>query len=163
MSTADKGKKAPLIDRKIALFLLSQNVSLFGSSVVGFAIIWYITLETSSGMWLMLSTICSMLPQVIISLWGGVWADRRYACYISNHSYSWQVYGYRIYLTKEELNNAYQKLYQDEIGKLIKEGLSACVYTQLSDIEDEVNGLLTYDRKVCKVEPLSKDIFRFNI
>lgn len=76
MSTGDKGKKAPLFDRKIALFLLSQNVSLFGSSVVAFAIMWYITLETSSGFWLMLSTICSMLPQVVISLWGGVWADR---------------------------------------------------------------------------------------
>jgi len=62
--------------KKVALFLLSQNISLFGSSVVGFAIVWHITLETSSGTWLMLSTICSMFPQVIISLWGGVWADR---------------------------------------------------------------------------------------
>ena len=40
--------------KKIVLFLLSQNVSLFGSSVVGFAIIWHITLQTSSGKWLML-------------------------------------------------------------------------------------------------------------
>lgn len=62
--------------KKIILFLLSQNISLFGSSVVGFAIIWHITLETSSGMWLMLATVCAMLPQVFISLWGGVWADR---------------------------------------------------------------------------------------
>ncbi len=62
--------------KKIALFLASQNVSLFGSSVVSFAIIWYITLETSSGKWVMLSAICSMLPQVLISLWAGVWADR---------------------------------------------------------------------------------------
>jgi DHA3 family macrolide efflux protein-like MFS transporter len=66
----------PLFDKKIALFLISQNLSLFGSTVVAFAIIWYITLETSSGFWLMLSTICSTLPQVVISLWGGVWADR---------------------------------------------------------------------------------------
>jgi len=66
----------PLFDKKIALFLISQNLSLFGSTVVGFAIVWYITLETSSGFWLMLSTICSTLPQVVISLWGGVWADR---------------------------------------------------------------------------------------
>jgi len=63
-------------NKKIALFLVSQNVSLFGSSVVGFAIIWYITLETSSGFWLMMATICAMLPQVVVSLWGGVWADR---------------------------------------------------------------------------------------
>lgn len=62
--------------KRIAYFLVSQNVSLFGSSVVGFAIIWHITLETSSGFWMMLATICSLLPQVLISLFGGVWADR---------------------------------------------------------------------------------------
>ena len=63
-------------NKKIILFLLSQNISLFGSSVVGFTIIWYITLTTSSGLWLMLATISSMLPQVIISFFSGVWADR---------------------------------------------------------------------------------------
>jgi len=61
---------------RIATFLISQNLSLFGSSVVGFAILWHITLETSSGLWMMLITICSLLPQVLISLFGGVWADR---------------------------------------------------------------------------------------
>lgn len=91
---------------------------------------------------------------VVFSEFGG------YACYIFNHSYSWQVFGYRIYLTKEDLNKAYQNLYKNEISKLIKKGLSACIYTQLSDVEDEVNGLLTYDRKICKVEPLSKDLFK---
>ncbi|MDD3431055.1 MAG: MFS transporter [Bacteroidales bacterium] len=65
-----------MFNKQIVLFLISQNISLFGSSVVAFAIIWHITLETSSGLWLMLSTVCSMLPQVVISLWGGVWADR---------------------------------------------------------------------------------------
>jgi len=73
-STLSTNKK--LFDRQVVLFLISQNVSLFGSAVVGYAIIWYITLETSSGVWLMLTTICSMLPQVFVSLWGGVWADR---------------------------------------------------------------------------------------
>lgn len=62
--------------KRIALFLVSQNLSLFGSSVVGFAIVWHITLETSSGIWMMLATICTSLPQVFISLFGGVWADR---------------------------------------------------------------------------------------
>lgn len=61
---------------KAALFLLSQSVSIFGSSVTSFAIIWYITLETSSGVWMMMSTICSMLPQVFVSLFAGVLADR---------------------------------------------------------------------------------------
>lgn len=58
------------------LFLLSQNTSLFGSSIVGYAVIWHITLETSSGFWMMLATILSNLPQIIISLWGGALADR---------------------------------------------------------------------------------------
>ncbi|HHV64852.1 MAG TPA: MFS transporter [Peptococcaceae bacterium] len=62
--------------KKIVIFLISQNISLFGSSVVSFAIIWHITLLTSSGKWVMLFTICSLLPQVLISLWAGVWADR---------------------------------------------------------------------------------------
>ncbi|MDR0965693.1 MAG: MFS transporter [Myxococcales bacterium] len=62
--------------KRIALFLISQNLSLFGSSVVGFAILWHITLETSSGVWMMLATVCSLLPQVFVSLFGGVWADR---------------------------------------------------------------------------------------
>ena len=62
--------------RNAILFLVSQNLSLFGSQVVSYAIIWYITLKTSSGIWLMLSTVCSMLPQAVISVWGGVWADR---------------------------------------------------------------------------------------
>jgi DHA3 family macrolide efflux protein-like MFS transporter len=76
MKTSIDGKGHTLFNKRIILFLISQNVSLFGSSVVGFAILWYITLETSSGLWLMLATICSILPQVVISLWGGVWADR---------------------------------------------------------------------------------------
>jgi DHA3 family macrolide efflux protein-like MFS transporter len=59
-----------------SLFLLSQNISLFGSSIVGYAVIWHITLETSSGLWMMLATIFSNLPQIIISLWGGALADR---------------------------------------------------------------------------------------
>ena len=62
--------------KRVGLFLLSQNVSLFGSSVVAFAIIWYITLETSSGIWLTFATISALAPQVVISLWAGVWADR---------------------------------------------------------------------------------------
>ncbi len=76
MSNSTLSTKKILFDRQVVLFLISQNVSLFGSAVVGYAIIWYITLETSSGVWLMLTTICSMLPQVFVSLWGGVWADR---------------------------------------------------------------------------------------
>ncbi|MDR2522906.1 MAG: MFS transporter [Synergistaceae bacterium] len=62
--------------KRAALFLVSQNISLFGSSVTGFTIIWHITLATSSGVWIMLSTLCALLPQVLSSFLGGVWADR---------------------------------------------------------------------------------------
>lgn len=76
MNTKQLPDNSPSWKKKIVLFLLSQNLSLFGSSVVSFAIIWHITLQTSSGKWIMLFTICSLLPQVLISLWAGVWADR---------------------------------------------------------------------------------------
>lgn len=82
---------------------------------------------------------------VILSEFGG------YACYISEHSYSPMLYGYRIYLNSDDLEAALHKLYQENILNLKNEGVSAVVYTQLSDIEDEVNGLFTYDRKVCKL------------
>ncbi|MCL2300432.1 MAG: MFS transporter [Firmicutes bacterium] len=62
--------------KRIAIFLISQNLSLFGSSVVGFAVLWHITLETSSGLWMMLATLCTQIPYVLISLFAGVWADR---------------------------------------------------------------------------------------
>lgn len=74
-----------------------------------------------------------------------------YACYIEKHSYSDEIFGYRNYETMEELSAAYEELYSKEVAPLIKEGLCATVYTQLSDVEEEVNGLFTYDRKVCKV------------
>lgn len=57
-------------------FLFAQTVSLLGSSIVQYAIIWYITLSTSSGKMLMISTLCGFLPQIFISLFAGVWIDR---------------------------------------------------------------------------------------
>lgn len=62
--------------KQIALFLISQNISIFGSSVVGFSIIWYVTLQTSSSIWVTVSTMATLVPQVLISLWAGVVADR---------------------------------------------------------------------------------------
>ena len=44
------------------------------------------------------------------------------------------------------------KMYEEMIISGLDKGICGCVYTQLSDVEDEVNGLYTYDRKVCKVE-----------
>lgn len=60
----------------ITRFLTAQTISLFGSSLVQYAIIWYVTLSTSSGKMLTISTLCGFLPQIFISLFGGVWIDR---------------------------------------------------------------------------------------
>ena len=46
-----------------------------------------------------------------------------------------------------------KRLYEETILPGIPKGLCGCIYTQLSDVEDEVNGFYTYDRKVCKVDP----------
>ena len=60
---------------KAALFLASQAVTLLGSSIVQFAIIWYVTLETSSGGWVALLSAAAYIPQFLISFFAGVWAD----------------------------------------------------------------------------------------
>jgi MFS transporter, DHA3 family, macrolide efflux protein len=62
--------------RIMVLFLTAQTISLFGSSLVQYAIIWYIILTTSSGIMITISTICGFLPQIAISLFAGVWIDR---------------------------------------------------------------------------------------
>ncbi len=62
--------------QKAGLFLSSQAISLFGSSLVQYAIIWYITLETQSGTMTTLATLFGFIPQVLITLFAGVWADR---------------------------------------------------------------------------------------
>lgn len=62
--------------RQTALFLGSQTISLFGSSLVQYAIFWYLTLETKSGVIMTLSTIFGFLPTFFISPFAGVWADR---------------------------------------------------------------------------------------
>jgi DHA3 family macrolide efflux protein-like MFS transporter len=61
---------------KIIQFLTAQTVSLLGSALVQYSIVWYITLATSSGAMLTISTICGFAPQIIISFFAGVWIDR---------------------------------------------------------------------------------------
>jgi len=62
--------------RDVAVFLSGQTVSMFGSMLVQYAIMWHLTLETKSGLVLMASAVFGMLPQAIVSIFGGVWADR---------------------------------------------------------------------------------------
>lgn len=82
----------------------------------------------------------------VISEYGG------YACHVTGHSSVERMFGYKKFDTTEELSKAYKELYEGQVVSLIEKGLSGVVYTQLSDIEEEVNGLVTYDRKVIKIQ-----------
>lgn len=61
---------------RAVLFLISQSVTLFGSTLVQMAIVWHATLYTSSGVCVAVFSVCSYLPEFVVSLLGGVWADR---------------------------------------------------------------------------------------
>ncbi|MGG4033196.1 MFS transporter [Paenibacillus cisolokensis] len=62
--------------KNLTLFLASQTISLFGSSLVQYAIMWYITLNTQSGVMMTIFIICGFLPTFFLSPFAGVWADR---------------------------------------------------------------------------------------
>ncbi len=80
----------------------------------------------------------------VLSEYGG------FAHHVDGHSFTDRIYGYRKYDTLEDYRKAVSEL-QTEIDALALQGLSAAVYTQVSDVEEEVNGIMTYDRKVCKL------------
>ena len=82
----------------------------------------------------------------VLSEYGG------YACHIQGHSSVERIFGYRKFSHCRELTRAYHALIANQLYPLIKKGLSGAVYTQVSDVEEEVNGLLTYDRKICKIK-----------
>jgi DHA3 family macrolide efflux protein-like MFS transporter len=62
--------------RRVTLFLTAQTISMFGSFLVQYAIFWHLTLTTKSGLVLALAAIFGFLPQAIVSIFAGVWADR---------------------------------------------------------------------------------------
>lgn len=76
METNNAKEQPQIWRRKTVLFIISQAITLFGSSIVQMAIIWQVALETSSGLWVTLLTLSSTIPQTVISFFGGVWADR---------------------------------------------------------------------------------------
>ncbi|MGN0981748.1 MAG: glycoside hydrolase family 2 protein [Candidatus Limivicinus sp.] len=84
---------------------------------------------------------------VLLSEFGG------YNHHVSGHCFNNKNFGYKNFETPAQLEIAIEDLYQKQIGPAKMEGLAATVYTQLSDVEDELNGLLTYDRKVAKIAP----------
>ena len=61
-------------------------------------------------------------------------------------------FGYRFYSTAQELSAAYVHLLESELKPLISKGLAAAIYTETTDVEIEINGYLTYDRKVEKMD-----------
>ena len=83
---------------------------------------------------------------LVISEFGG------YAHGVDGHRFSEKVYGYRVFPTASEYEDAVSRLYDTEVRELVKRGASAFVYTQVSDVEDEINGFITYDRQVVKVD-----------
>ncbi len=91
----------------------------------------------------------SIQKPLVLSEFGG------YSLNIENHSFNLdKIYGYRIFKDTESFMSALEALYRDEVMPSIKNcGLCATVLTQLSDVEDETNGLLTYDRRILKVAP----------
>ena len=75
-----------------------------------------------------------------------------YTMAVDGHYYSkYAQYGYGASDTKEALTKDIVYMYENMIIPYVKDGVCGCVYTQISDVEDEINGLYTYDRKVCKV------------
>lgn len=82
----------------------------------------------------------------VISEYGG------YSLRVKGHVWNEnKEFGYKKFKTSKELQDAYLSLINDEVNSLIQKGLSAAVYTQLTDVETEINGLLTYDRKIIKM------------
>ena len=84
---------------------------------------------------------------LVLSEFGG------YSYKIMEHAFNQnKTYGYRFFDDKEKFLEAIKALYLDEVIPNIKNGLCAAVLTQISDVEDETNGLITYDREVVKVD-----------
>ena len=83
---------------------------------------------------------------VILSEFGG------YSYKINEHSFNLDnTYGYGKINSEEQFNEAVLNLYKNQIVPAIKDGLSSDIYTQISDVEDETNGFITYDRKHLKI------------
>ena len=84
---------------------------------------------------------------VVLSEFGG------YSMKVAGHVFDTEKeFGYKKFKSKQDLLAALQRLYLQKLLPLIKKGLCACIYTQVSDVEEEINGLVTYDRCVVKVD-----------
>ena len=80
-----------------------------------------------------------------------------YSLKVAGHDWSTREFGYRHFETADDLAAGFVALHREQIEPALAQGLAATVYTQLSDVEDELNGLLTWDREVLKI---SADVVR---
>lgn len=84
-----------------------------------------------------------------------------YAFPIPGHLACDKEFGYKNYKTKEELTAAYRKVFAEDIYPNLEKGLCSAIYTQTSDIEEEINGLMTYDREENKfIEEVLQEVHK---
>lgn len=97
---------------------------------------------------------------LVLSEFGG------YSYVMEEHSYSlYYQHGYGFFKDEDTLTEKILEAYREMVFSSLEQGLCGSIYTQLSDVEDEVNGLYTYDRKCCKVkkeamQKLAEDLYR---
>ena len=85
---------------------------------------------------------------LVLSEFGG------YTCAVQGHIFNPdKAYGYKTCTSLEEFQEQIQLLYRQKVMPAVKNGLCAAIITQVSDVEDEINGFLTYDRRVNKADP----------
>ena len=84
---------------------------------------------------------------LLLSECGGFSYQIKEHCYSPDKSY-----GYGTCRSETELTGRITEMYRRMVLPAIREGLCGCIYTQVSDVEEEINGLYTYDREVCKVD-----------
>ncbi|MDD2434209.1 MAG: glycoside hydrolase family 2, partial [Bacilli bacterium] len=72
---------------------------------------------------------------------------------IDEHSYNkYNTYGYRFYYEQKDFEQGLIDFYTKEVGPGIEKGLVGVIYTELCDVEDETNGLVTFDRQIVKID-----------
>ena len=83
-----------------------------------------------------------------------------YAYPAKGHMVCEKEFGYKAYKSSEELTRNYERLWNEEIYPNLERGLSAAIYTQVSDVEEEINGVFTYDREIVKLD--EETVLRLN-
>ena len=96
------------------------------------------------------STLKPSNKPLVLSEFGG------YAYAVEDHLFNTdKSYGYKSCKSREHFQTSLSELYITKVLPAIDRGLCAAIITQVSDVEDEINGMLTYDRRVCKADPES--------